>query len=362
MSTGLDVLRRSLWPFSPLYGFVASIRNRMFDGGGFESIGLPVPVISVGNLTVGGTGKTPMVAWLVESLQKQGLRVAVLARGYGRAEGAEFNDEGTMLARRFPSLLQVQNPDRVAGGRALVADGAEVIVLDDGFQHRRLQRDLDILCMDARRPFGRGGMLPSGDLREPVRPGLRRAGMVVLTRSDGLAPGARAERVEQLRGLLPDGVPVHLSVHAPSAIVPLGEFVDGVASWPALDPDLRSWRGRRVVAAAAIARPEAFFETLSGLGCELVRTAGFTDHHRFTAADLARLLAMVEEVGSDCCLVVTEKDAVKLAPRMADLPAASAEAVAGRIGVLRIDLRFEGAEPVVDPSRFQPSTAPDPEV
>ncbi|MEZ6019920.1 MAG: tetraacyldisaccharide 4'-kinase [Planctomycetota bacterium] len=132
----------------------AGLRRRLYDRGVLRSHAAGVPVLSVGNIAVGGTGKTPFVVSLVEWLALRGLRPAVLSRGYGRAAGAQLNDEGLMLAARFPDLLQEQDADRVAGARRLVARGAQVIVLDDGFQHRRLQRDWDGVLIDASRPFG----------------------------------------------------------------------------------------------------------------------------------------------------------------------------------------------------------------
>jgi tetraacyldisaccharide 4'-kinase len=325
--SGLDVLRRSLWPFSPLYGLVASLRNGMFDAGVLASHGVDVPVWSVGNLTVGGTGKTPLVVRLCEVALARGVRVGVLARGYGRADGEALNDEGKLLARRFGDrVLQVQDPDRVRGAAALVAAGAEWILLDDGFQHRRLRRDFDIVCLDAAQPFGRGGMLPSGDLREPARPGLRRAGAVVLTRADRLSASGRASCVDRLQRLVADGVSIALAAHRPRGIFRVagdGERGEGT----------EAWRGRRVVAAAAIARPASFAHTLGELGCEVVATRWFVDHHRFTKDDVSALV----ELGArhDAEVVVTEKDAVKLVP----FPAA------GRFGVVEIDLEFLGDPP-----------------
>src|SRR5687768_6617186 len=135
----------------------------MFDAGLLRVERAAVPVISVGNLTAGGTGKTRLVHWLVAELRGRGLRPGVLSRGYGRAPGQALNDEGRMLAAAFPGLPQVQEPDRVRGARALVAaSGVDVIVMDDGFQHRRLWRDLDVVCLDATSPFGGGACLPAG--------------------------------------------------------------------------------------------------------------------------------------------------------------------------------------------------------
>src|SRR5690606_22578410 len=149
------------------YSLGTALRAAAYDRGLLRVERLDVPVVSVGNLTVGGTGKTPLVAWLVERARRAGRRPGVLARGYGRPEGATLNDEGELLAARFADLPQVQDPDRVAGGRRLCATPAvDLVILDDGFQHRRLYRDLDLVCVDAKEPFAGGLQLPAGDLRE----------------------------------------------------------------------------------------------------------------------------------------------------------------------------------------------------
>jgi tetraacyldisaccharide 4'-kinase len=347
---GLEVLRRSLWPFAPLYGLVTGVRNGLFDSGQLSSTRLPVPVVSVGNLTVGGTGKTPLVGWLVEHARRHGVAVGVLARGYGREPGRDLNDEGMLLAGRFPGLLQEQDPDRVAGGRRLVERGASWIVLDDGFQHRRLARDVDIVCLDAAAPFGRGGLLPSGDLRESVRGGLRRADLIVLTRSDRVPGASLDELAERLRRRgLREEAPVLRAVHAPRRIVSLDRLGEpsgdaARAGTEGADDDLQTWRGRRVFAAAAIARPGSFARTLTMLGCELVGSRWFADHHRFTDAE-AR--ALDEAAAREhAALVVTEKDAVKLAG--CALPDPS------RVHVLQIDLEFVGRTPSPAALRLDP--------
>ncbi|MGC6489433.1 MAG: tetraacyldisaccharide 4'-kinase [Planctomycetota bacterium] len=315
-------LRQALWPLATLYGATAAARNLMFALGWKQVHRLDVPVVSVGNLTVGGTGKTPTVAWLCELAKQRGRTPGVLARGYGRAPGAALNDEGVLLQRRLPWLLQEQDPDRVAAGRRLVERGADFVVLDDGFQHRRLHRDLDVVCLDARLPFGNGHCLPAGDLRE-FRSGLRRAGLVLLTRADGLTREqlrARVQRVRQLSGD-PD-LGVHACAHAPTSLVaqPSGEAA-------ALD-ELRS---RQVVLLSAIARPQSFRATVEDLGAEVVREFAHRDHHRFTPAEVDA--AARAAAAADALLLTTEKDDARLegfdAPRH----------------VLRVDLRFTDAPP-----------------
>src|SRR5262249_33431092 len=160
--------------------FGAELRNAAFDRGWRRVHRLPVTVVSVGNLTVGGTGKTPTVAWLCALAAARGRRPGVLARGYGRAPGALLNDEGEMLAGAGPGRRTERAPDRAAAGRRLLTRGADFVVLDDGFQHRRLHRDVDLVCLDARLPFGIGRCLPAGELREQPA-GLQRADAVIPT-------------------------------------------------------------------------------------------------------------------------------------------------------------------------------------
>lgn len=320
----MNLLRRSLWPLSWIYGAGVMLRDALFRLGWRKVHRLSVPVISVGNLTVGGTGKTPMVVYLVERARKLGLTPGVLARGYRRAPGETLNDEGKLLHGRFPDLAQLQQPDRVAGGRRLLEQHQQqpldLLILDDGFQHRRLGRDKDLVLVDANQPFP-FGLLPAGDMREP-RSALRRADLVVLTRAAGKNRAdieARRQRLWQIAG---KQVPVLAADHAPSGIVtmPGGETHA---------PDTLA--GERVLLLSAIARPDSFEATARQLGCEIVGHVRRRDHHRHTEAELRALELQAKE--QSATLLVTEKDEVKLAglavPRM----------------VLRIDLRFLFEEP-----------------
>lgn len=298
-----NALRQSLWPFGLLYGMGMALRNWTFQCGLRRSHGLDVPVVSVGNLTVGGTGKTPTVLWLAELARARGRRPGVLARGYGREPGAELNDEGLMLQRRLPWLLQEQDPDRVAAGRRLVARGADFVILDDGFQHRRLQRDVDLVCLDAARPFADGAVLPAGDLRE-FRSGLRRASLLLLTRAGGMAPDALAARVTRLRAIAGrEDLPVFASEHRPSR---LRREPDGA------ELDLAALRDRDVVLLCGIARPAAFAATVQALGARVVEQHSYRDHHRFTEAEATAAAAAAQRRGA--MLLTTEKDAARLGP------------------------------------------------
>ncbi|MDR3633688.1 MAG: tetraacyldisaccharide 4'-kinase, partial [Isosphaeraceae bacterium] len=166
------------WP----YGAGVALRSLAFDHGWKAAQRVAVPVVAIGNLTVGGTGKTPMVEWVARWYRQKGVRVAILSRGYGQTKG--LNDEGRVLEENLPEVPHLQDGDRVRLAQIAVEElEAELLVLDDGFQHRHLGRDLDIVLLDALEPFGLGRLLPRGLLREPVR-SLRRAGVVVLSRAD----------------------------------------------------------------------------------------------------------------------------------------------------------------------------------
>jgi tetraacyldisaccharide 4'-kinase len=281
-----------------------------------------VPVVSIGNLAVGGAGKTPVAIAVARRLAARGRRVAVLSRGYGAtrrdarvvADGAqvllgaaEGGDEPVLVARRL-GVPVLCGPRRAELARAAVEEHrADALLLDDGFQHRALARDLDVVVLDAMNPFGNGRLLPAGPNREP-RAALRRAGLVWLSRADQAEPAARAA----LRALAVDATrraPVE-SRHAPV------EVVDGTL---ARGLGVGALRGRRVLLLAGIARPAGFRRTLAGLGAELGAEAIFPDHHPFTEGELGRVLREAET--ARCELVVTtEKDAVRLPPGAAADP------------------------------------------
>ncbi|TAJ18638.1 MAG: tetraacyldisaccharide 4'-kinase, partial [Planctomycetota bacterium] len=264
------------------------------------------------NITAGGTGKTPFVAWLVRELERRGRRPGILSRGYGGGGGA--NDEALLLAELAPGVPHVQQAERFAGALELVRRGADVIVMDDGFQHRRLARDLDLVLVDATRPWGlpaSGGgepvraLLPRGLLRESPR-GLARANALVLTRTDQLDAARLAALHAELERLAP-GVPRCESAHAPRALL---------AANGAREP-LERLRGARVCLVSAIGNPAAFEASVRSLGAAVVEHRRFADHHRYAAADVADLRERAD-------VLCTHKDLVKL---RALLPHARALAV-----------------------------------
>jgi tetraacyldisaccharide 4'-kinase len=295
-------LRLALRAAAAGYSLVTAARNALYDRGILSARKLEVPVVSVGNLVAGGTGKTPMVAVLATAVSRAGWRPAILTRGY-RHGGTGDPDEVGLLRRYLPGIPIIVDPDRVRGGREALAAGADLLLLDDGFQHRRLARDVDVVLLDARDPFG-GGMLPHGLRREGIG-GLGRADAVVITRADRIAPAARealAAEVAARRGERARPIPILFERHAPVALVAL----DGAES-----RGLETLRGARVVAFSGIADPRSLVETLGMLGAYVLRAIDFGDHHEFGADDVGYVAAAVAATGADLA-ITTEKDAIRL--------------------------------------------------
>jgi tetraacyldisaccharide 4'-kinase len=312
--------RALLAPLSWLYGRVVAARS----GTGTR---VTRPVIVVGNLTVGGTGKTPMVAWLAWQLGTLGKQVGIASRGYGsRARGAQqvdpdgnwqrFGDEPVLLQRRT-GVPVVVDTDRVAAARRLIELGTDVILCDDGLQHLRLARDFELVVIDGARGLGNGRLLPAGPLREPANR-LKRVDAVVINGEP--KPGL----LEQLAAL---GSPPPLFMRlVPSALEPVRgaqghQAVAGAALWGQRLEDLR---GVRVHAVAGIGNPERFFELLKSYGLDIIPHA-FADHHAFSAQDL--------QLPGKWPILMTEKDAVRCA------------AFAGeRLGFVPVTAQFSGED------------------
>lgn len=292
--------RLGLSVLSPGYGLAVGVRNKLFDAGVKKAVRLDRPVISVGNITTGGTGKTPMVIELARRLIEMGERPAVLMRGYMTGNSEAQSDEATELRDALgPDVPVVPNPDRVEGAKRVLAEHPEttVFLLDDGFQHRRVARDFDIVLIDATRPFGFGHLLPRGLLREPLA-GLRRADAVILTRCD-LAPpeviGRIDQRVKQITGRAP--------------VAHTAQTWTGYRCGDQVF-DAGYLKTKRVVGACAIGNPGAFEAMLRAAAGEVLRVHAFDDHHSYTAEELRSLLDGAKRVGAEA-MVVTEKDWVK---------------------------------------------------
>jgi tetraacyldisaccharide 4'-kinase len=295
---GPHLARLGLGLASLLYGAVVAVRNTGFDRGWTASHRARVPVVSVGNLTLGGTGKTPLVEWIARWYRRRGVRVTIISRGYGRTEG--LNDEGRVLFENLPDVPQLQDADRVALAAIAVDElQTELIVLDDGFQHRRLARDVDVVLLDALEPFGLDYLFPRGLLREPVG-SLGRAGVVVLSRADLVSAAARASiRTEAERR----AGPLHWveTRHAAHDLIDS----DGKSS------PIESMAGQSVAAFCGIGNPEGFRRTLLPLCSELVDLRIFPDHHNYSGPDASSLERWARELGADLVLT-TQKDLVKL--------------------------------------------------
>jgi tetraacyldisaccharide 4'-kinase len=274
-----DVMRALLFLMSQFYRLAMTTRNYLYDRGWKKINRVEIPVISVGNLTVGGTGKSPTVALLAKWFRERNFRVAIISRGYGAGRDG-VNDEAKEIEKRLPDVPHLQNPNRYAAAKVAQEElDMQVLIMDDGFQHRRLHRDLEIVLLDATQPFGLGYMLPRGMLRESIR-SLRRADVVVLTRSDLVTRQQVADTRLTVQRFAPRATWVEANHQATTLINASGT----------LKPT-ESLVGKKVLAFCGIGNPEAFFETARKCGAEVVNSIAFPDHHAYVSADIERILA-----------------------------------------------------------------------
>jgi tetraacyldisaccharide 4'-kinase len=321
-----------LSPFSPLYGRVVAARNKRFDLGFVKPARLPCRVVSIGNLTVGGTGKTPMVIHLAGMLRDRGFRPAVLSRGYGgtskspvnvvsRGSGPlmkerEAGDEPVLIAKSAVGIPVLTGPQRVHTGDWAIRNlNADVLVLDDGFQHRQLARDIDIVLLNAANPFGNGRLLPAGPLRETTG-ALKRADIIIATGTYDDVTTSRAL-------MLPDGVhaPVFKCYYQPRKLLHGNPEM-------AFPPELL--RGKKICAFAGIGSPTVFEKTLRSLGADVSVFIPFSDHHRYRAPDISLIGDKARQCGAQM-IVTTEKDMIKLE---------AFDVFPGDIYALRIEMEF----------------------
>ena len=322
---GARALRGALVPAAAAYAAVVTIRNRLYDTGWLRTRRVPARVLSVGNITVGGTGKTPTALWLAERLAARGWRVGIVARGYrkrrrgivvvgehGRplVSAADGGDEAVMLARRFPGVVVSGERRAEAAAFACEQFALQAVVLDDGFQHRALARDADLVLLAADAPPA--WPLPAGPLREPAA-GLARAHALLSLDEHPMAgwPG-----VPRFRGRLR----------------PVGLVRAGGGGWD--EEPLALLAGRELVAVAGVAHPERFVETLAASGATVRRVLHFPDHHAYDRGDAAEIAA----AAGGGFVVTTEKDLVKLA----EFPALSA------LRALRVQLEVDDGEALLD--------------
>ena len=283
--------RTLLVPAEALYRAVVVTRGKLYDWGIFRARKFSVPVLSVGNLSVGGTGKTPVSAWLARRFLERGAVPAIVLRGYG-------GDEILVHERLNEGIPVIADGDRVRGIREAIAQGVDVVVLDDAFQHRRARRDADVLLVNADGWTGKPRLLPAGPWREPLR-AARRATLIIITRKT-----AEPSAVADVRRAL-----ANAASHVPVAVAYLApDELRSTTTGQALP--LHTLQGSDLTAIAAIAQPDTFFKQLTELGA-IVRPFAFPDHHAFTRAEARRLAAEAEK--SDF-VVCTLKDAVKLEP------------------------------------------------
>ena len=322
------VIRGALWGASFPYQAAVVCRNQAYRRGWFKITKAAAPVISVGNLTAGGTGKTPACAWIAKWMRRRAIRVAILSRGYGAlADG--LNDEARELESLLPDVPHLQASDRVENARLAVEElEMQVLLLDDGFQHRRLARDLDIVLLDATNPFGWGHLLPRGLLREPLK-GLRRADLVIVTRCDQVSMQDLANLRTKVQRVNPKAAWVQ-SIHAPVR----WKNASGESH------ELGFFEGKPAMSLCAIGNPKAFVDTLEDLQIPVVEKVNFPDHHPYSPMDVQAII----ERASQCSvppqvILCTGKDLAKLSSdRIGQIP----------LWALEIELQITSGAEVLD--------------
>ena len=322
----------ALAPLGTLYGVAMKTRRALYRSGRLHVHKLGAPVISVGNLTTGGTGKTPLVAWIARELAQTGQRVCILTRGYGRrnagtrvvvsdgveilSDAAQAGDEPLLLAETLKGLAAViSDADRVSAARWAVEHlHSGVFVLDDGFQHLRVERNLNILTIDATNPWGNRKLFPAGILREPPSE-MKRADCIVMTRADD------PQRAEELRREIATQAPA-TPIFSSRMRLNATRRVPSNFAQTLIDP--QEIRASRIAAFCGLGNPESFFSLLRRSGYELAHTQIFRDHHRYTQSDIDGLVRESVARGAQI-LITTAKDEVKLRSLRFELPCYAAD-------------------------------------
>jgi len=321
---GTALLRLVLGFAAGGYSIAVQARNFLYSAGWLKAHRADATVISIGNITTGGTGKTPLVIWLCKQIisdskfQISDSQCGILTRGYKtrrascvmrRAKNKHNTqyairnteiDEPAILIESCPEVKVIVNPDRVAGAAEAVSKfGANTLIMDDGFQHRRLARDLDIVTIDATRPFGYGKMLPAGLLREPVA-SLKRADAIVITRCDQITETELSQIEKKLESINPNMI-IARSIHAPVCL----KSIDNK------EISLEQLKDKKIFAFCGIGNPDAFLNTIKQLGANLVGSKVYNDHHHYTDDCLADIYEQARGLKADLILT-TQKDWTKI--------------------------------------------------
>ncbi len=306
------IIQTSLYIPAALYGLILKCREFLYRRGILKKTKAPVPVISIGNITMGGTGKTPTVEFVARYLSEKGKKVVILSRGYAGVRSSEFgvrseesfvNDEYLVLSENLPNIPNLLGKNRVKNVATAIGEyGAECLILDDGFQHWRLERNLDIVVIDAINPFGFERLIPQGTLREPLR-NLRRAHIFVLSHCDQ-SPQNSIDLIKQRLKQINDNAPIVETAHYPSELYSLNQRGETSLS--------TSWlNGKIVYAFCAVGNPESFKLTLEGLDARVSKFTCFPDHHFYKQNELDGIIREAESLGTDA-IVTTQKDGVKI--------------------------------------------------
>lgn len=323
--------RTLLTPLKWFYGTIIRLRNFCYDSRLFKQAKLPCTVISIGNIVVGGTGKTPAVASIAKLLQETGFRVAILLRGYGRKSSekisivsdgekclctrVESGDEAYLLAQQLNGIPIIVGKNRFDTGEiAYDQFNCDIILLDDGYQHRKLARDIDIITIDATQPYGTGSLLPVGTLREPIS-SLKRTDIILLTRVD-----VSNTPIDDLRNEINQRVlntPILESIHQPTSLYDLGNHNTAANNTHTIQ--LKDLGGKRILAVCGIGNPDAFKNTLQTFNPEFIELLAFPDHHNYTDSDIENIIQQSKYVNAEW-VVTTQKDEDKLSSLSQHIP------------------------------------------
>jgi tetraacyldisaccharide 4'-kinase len=329
-SVGINaaLLRFLLYLSAAGYSCAVRLRNFLYSSGWLKINRVNAIVISVGNITTGGTGKTPLVIWLCNCLRQRTISCAVLTRGYKTHEGIH-SDEPAIFIEDCPQAKVVVNPDRVDGAvEAINKFGAKVLIMDDGFQHRRLARDIDVITIDATLPFGYGKLLPAGLLREPVSE-LKRADAIVITRCNQITETKLIELEKNLRETNPNMI-IARSMHAPVY----------AKSAESKEIGLERLKGKRVFVFCGIGNPNAFLETITEQGCELAGSKVYNDHYYYAESDVLDIYKQAESLKAGLILT-TQKDWTKVAPLLSKVQSSELDI---QFTYVKIEIKFVSGE------------------